>query len=121
MKGIVGVELKAQITNFTQYIPTVGGQTAIGQYHQEAVSKKMVKVIDQLVMDTGTIDLHLSSFLYTDPDTGADAAQTHKSGFIMDMDKMGLAYSRKPRVIRKPYDGGGQKAIVDAIFMQHDG
>lgn len=117
MKGFLGVEAKAVFTNFSQYVPTVGSMTAIAQFTQEAVSKKVVKVIDKLVMDTGEIDLHLSSFLYTDPDTGADTAYTHKSGVIVDMNMAGLAYSRKPRVIRKPYDGGGQKAIVDAIFI----
>lgn len=117
MHAFLGVELKSNITNFTQYVPTVGGTTIIGQFLQEAKSKKVIKTIDQLVMDTGVIDLHLSSFLITNPDDGTDTAFTHKSGIIMDMDKTGLAYTRKPRVIRKPYDGGGQKAIVDAIFL----
>lgn len=117
MHAFLGVELKAVFTNFMQYVPNVTNTTVIGQFLQEAKSKKVIKTIDQLVMDTGTVDLHLSSFLYTDPDTGADNVQTHKSGVVVDMDKIGLAYSRKPRVIRKPYDGGGQKAIVDAIFL----
>ena len=29
----------------------------------------------------------------------------------------GLAYTRLPRVKRMEYQGGGHKAIVDAIFM----
>lgn len=117
MHAFLGVEAKARFTNFSQYVPNVANTTVIGQFIQEAVSKKLIKAIDSLVMDTGEVDLHITSFCYTDPDTGADTANTHKSGVIMDMNMCGLAYTRKPRVIRKPYDGGGQKAIVDAIFI----
>lgn len=117
MHAFLGIYLKQKFTNFSQYVPNVNNTTIIGQFLQEATSKKLIKAIDQLVMDTGTMDLHVTSFLYTDPDTGADTANTHRSGIAVDMNMNGLAYTRKPRVIRKPYDGGGQKAIVDAIFL----
>lgn len=117
MHAFLGVELKAIFTNFGFYQPNVNNLTPIGQFMQEAKSKKMIKAIDNLVMDTGEVDLHITSFLYTDPDTGQDTAFTHKSGIVVDMNMTGLAYTRKPRVVRKPYDGGGQKAIVDAIFV----
>jgi hypothetical protein len=117
MHAFLGVELKGKFTDFSQYQPNVNNMTPIGQFIQEAKSKKLIKAIDQLVMDTGTVDLHITSFLYTDASTGADSAYTHKSGIVVDMNMTGLAYTRKPRVIRKPYDGGGQKAIVDAIFL----
>lgn len=118
MHAFLGVELKASFTNFGFYQPNVNNLTPIGQMTTEAKSKKMIKAIDNLVMDTGEVDLHITSFLYTDPDTGEDTAFTHKSGIVTDMNMCGLAYTRKPRVVRKPYDGGGQKAIVDAIFIQ---
>jgi hypothetical protein len=117
MHAFLGVELKSVFTNFGFYQPNVNNLTPIGQFIQEAKSKTMIKSIDNLVMDTGEVDLHITSFLYTDPDTGADTAYTHKSGIVVDMNMTGLAYTRKPRVVRKPYDGGGQKAIVDAIFL----
>ncbi len=117
MHAFLGIELKSRFSGFTQYLPNVSNYTPVAQFVNEPESKKMIKAIDQLVLDTGTVDLHPTSFLYTDPDTGADSAYTHKSGIVVDMDMTGLAYTRKPRVIRKPYDGGGQKAIVDAIFL----
>lgn len=118
MHAFLGIQLKSVFTNFGFYQPNVNNLTAIGQFVQEAKSKKFIKAIDSLVMDTGEVDLHPTSFLYTDPDTGADTAYTHKSGIVVDMNMCGLAYTRKPRVVRKPYDGGGQKAIVDAIFIE---
>lgn len=117
MHGFLGIKLKMKFSDYSQYTPNVANMTAIGQFSQEAKFKKFVKAIDSLVMDTGEVDLHPTSFLYTDAETGADTAYTHRSGIFIDMNMCGLAYSRKPRVIRKPYDGGGQKAIVDAIFI----
>lgn len=117
MHGFLGVDLKAQFTNFSKYVDNVVNQTPIRQFNQDAASKAMIIAIDKLTLDTGEVDLHLSSYLYTDADTGADTAYTHSSGLVVDMDKAGLAYTRMPRVVKLPYKGGGQKAIVDAIFM----
>lgn len=117
MQAFLGVDLKAEFTNFSKYVDNVASTTPVRQFNQEASSKAVIHCIDKLVLDTGEVDLHLSSYLYTDPDTGADTAYTHNSGIVVDMDKVGLAYTRMPRVVKLPYAGGGQKAIVDAIFM----
>lgn len=117
MHGFVGINLKRRFTDMGFYHANVSSFTAVGQFVQDATSKKMVKAVDQLVMDSGEIDLHPTAFLATDADSGADTAYTHRSGVFLDMDKAGLCYTRKPRVINRPYDGGGQKAIVDAIFL----
>jgi hypothetical protein len=117
LKGIVGVDLKAAVSDFTRYDDTVGSKTNVRRFNQSADDKAVVNVIDRLVCDTGTIELHVSSFLATDADTGADSAYTHSSGVFVDMDMAGLAYTRLPRVFKLPYAGGGQKAVVDAIFL----
>lgn len=117
LKGIVGVDLKALISNFTRYDDTVDTKTAVRRFNQNADDKAVVNVIDRIVCDTGTIELHVSSFLATDAATGADTAYTHSSGVFLDMDMVGLAYTRLPRVFKLPYQGGGQKAVVDAIFL----
>ena len=117
MTGFLGIELKAAFTNFTKYVATVGSFTATRTFNQEAGSKALISVLDKMVMDTGEVDLLASAFLYTDADTGEDSAYTHKSGVFLDMNMCALAYSRLPRVVKLPYQGGGQKAIVDAIFL----
>lgn len=117
LKGIVGIDLKNKISNFTRYDATVAGSTNVRRFNQNADDKAVVNVIDRLVLDTGTIELHVSSFLYTAAADGADQAQTHNSGLFVDMDMVGLAYTRLPRVFKLPYAGGGQKAVVDAIFL----
>lgn len=117
LKGIVGIDHKIQVSSFTRYDATVANFTNVRRFNQNADDKAVVNVIDRLVMDTGTIELHTSFFLYTDAATGADQAQTHRSGLYLDMDMCGIAYTRLPRVFKLPYQGGGHKAVVDAIFL----
>ena len=117
LDGFVGVELKDQITKWTVYQDDVGSKTAIRTFNQDAKAKTLISVIDRLVLDTGVVDLHLSSFLWTDVSSGEDSAYTDKSGLFVDMAMWGLAYTRMPRVLKQEYKGGGHKRIVDAIFM----
>lgn len=117
MHAFLGIDLKAAFTNFSKYTDTVANKTSVRDFRQDAADKKLIHCIDKLVLDTGEVDLMPSSYLYTDADTGADSAYTHSSGLVVDMDKCGLAYTRLPRVVKLPYAGGGQKAIVDAIFL----
>ena len=117
MDGFVGVDLKQYITAFSKYDDTVNNKTVVRRFNQNADDKQLINVIDRLVMDTGEIDLHLSSFLLTDATAGTDTTGTHISGTFQDMDMCGLAYTRMPRVVQLPYKGGGYTAIVDAIFL----
>jgi len=116
--GFVGVELKQAFTDFTTYQPVTGAsQVCARTFNQQASSRELIDTVDRLVLDTGTYTLHLTSFLHTNASTGEDSAFTHKSGIFVDLDMCGLAYTRLPRVKRLDYQGGGHKAIVDAIFM----
>ncbi len=117
MAAFLGVDLKAQFTNFTKYIDNVANKTPVRQFRQDASSEALIITMDKLTLDTGEVDLHLTSFNRVDANTGADTAYTHTSGIQVDLDMAGLAYTRMPRVVKLPYQGGGQKAIVDAIFL----
>jgi hypothetical protein len=117
LKGIVGFDLKNKISNFTRYDNTVASHTNVRRFNQSADDKAIVNVIDRLVLDSGTIELHVSFFLKTAVADGEDTANTHLSGVFIDMEMVGLAYSRLPRVFKLPYGGGGHKAVVDAIFL----
>jgi len=116
LDGFVGVDLKQKFTDFASYQDDVASTTAVRQFTQSAESRALINVVDKLVLDTGEIDLHLISFGWTDPDTGEDTNYTHRSGVLLDMEFMGMCYTRLPRVVRLPYLGGGYKAIVDAIW-----
>lgn len=117
MDAFLGVDLKGVFTDFSKYTDNIAGKTPARLFNQDADSQALIAVVDKLVMDTGEVDLHLSAYLWTSAADGSDTAYTHKSGLVLDMNKIGLAYTRLPRVVKLPYQGGGQKAIVDAIFM----
>lgn len=117
LKGFVGIDLKAKINDFTRYDATVASFTNIRRFNQNADDKQIINIIDRVVLDTGTIELHPSFFLDTAKSDGANTAYTDSSGAFIDMDMVGLAYTRLPRVFKLPYQGGGEKAVVDAIFL----
>lgn len=117
MHAFLGVYLKKAFTNFSKYVDNVANKTPVRQFKQDASTEAMVITIDKLTLDTGEVDLHLSPFLYTNAADGTATAYTHNSGVQVDMEMVGLAYTRMPRVVKLPYQGGGQKAIVDAIFL----
>tara|TARA_R110002167_G_scaffold337245_3_gene544696 strand:- start:12651 stop:13676 length:1026 start_codon:yes stop_codon:yes gene_type:complete len=123
MDGFLGIELKKRFTEFTSYQapatasgPAVAGAVPVRRFNFGDGST-LTNIIDRLVLDSGTYDLHSTSFLRCDPVTGDDTAYTHKSGIFLDMDMVSLAYTRMPRVTKLDYQGGGHKAIIDAIFM----
>lgn len=117
LKGIVGIDLKAKFNDFTRYDATVGSFTNIRRFNQNADDRQVINIIDRVVLDTGTIELHPSFFLYTDKTDGSNTAYTDSSGVFIDMEMASLAYSRLPRVFKLQYAGGGYKAVVDAIFL----
>jgi len=117
LDGFCGVELKTHISKWGSYQDDVASKTPVRVFNQDAGSRALLEVIDRLVFDTGQVDLHLTSFNWTDPTDGSDSAYTDKSGLFLDMSMWGLAYTRMPRVVKLPYKGGGKKAIVDAIFL----
>jgi hypothetical protein len=117
MDAFLGIYLKGAFTNFSKYVDNINDKTPVRRFDQSEDTKALIHVIDRLVMDTGEVDLHVSPFLLTPSATGADSTNTHSSGVVVDMDMCGLAYTRMPRVVQLPYQGGGYKAIVDAIFL----
>lgn len=117
MAHFCGIDQKGAISDFTRYDDTVANKTNVRVFNQNAEDLAVVTCIDRLKFDSGTIDLYLSPHLLTDASTGEDTAYTHKSGVGVDMSKVGISWTRMPRVVKLEYKGGGYKAIVDAIFM----
>lgn len=116
MHGFVGIDLKAVFSDWTRYDDDITTQAPVRTFNQDAASRALINCIDRLTFDTGTIELHPSAHIITDPDTGEDTAYTHRSGIFVDMDMIELNYMRLPRAFPIEYKGGGHKVVVDAIF-----
>lgn len=117
LKGFVGVALKAHISNYTRYDSSVVGKESVRMFNQDAGSKAVINCVDILKFDTGKINLLLAPFLLTHRKTGERTAASTMAGLFIDPTMWGLAYTRMPRVRRLEDQGGGPRAIVDAIFM----
>lgn len=114
--GFLGLDLKQKVNDFTRYDAT-SSSANIARFNQDANDRQVINIIDRLVLDSGIVRLHPSFFLYTNSSDGSNSAYTDKSGVFIDMDMVGLAYTRLPRVYPLPYQGGGYKKVVDAIFL----
>lgn len=116
LTGFVGIDLKNQMDDWTAFQTDVSGKTAVRSLSMNAAGKQLIQVVDRLQFSAGTIDLHPTTYLAIDLD-GEDTVYTHRSGMFLDMNMWKMSYVRTPRVVPLPYKGGGQKAIVDAIFI----
>lgn len=117
MVGFVGIDLKAKFTDFARYDDTTPTSEPVRMFTQNGDSKEYVNVIDRLVLDTGTVKLIPSAYLYTDKADGDESDYTHRSGVFLDMDMVGLAFTRNPRYRPIQDKGAGPRGIVDTIFM----
>lgn len=117
MDAFLGIYLKQKFTEFTSYQPTVANFTAVRQFTRPGESNKFINTIDFLKTDTGEYRLHASSFLRKTASTGADSAGTHLSGVVVDMNMVGLLYTRLPRLKELENKGGGPRAMCDAIAL----
>lgn len=118
IKFFLGIDLDKRISDFTvRDTGFTGGVLPVRMFNQDAESKQVVKVVKRLVFSAGTIDLVPTAHLMTDAATGEDTDYTHRSGMGLDMDKVGVAWMRLPRVYKLPYGGGGYKAVADSMFM----
>lgn len=117
MAGVVGIDLKAKFTDFSQYAMDASGKTAARTLESKDSAKTYIRCIDKLVLDTGVLDLYPSTFIRTDASTGEDSAYTHSSGIFFDPEKVWLAFTRKPRFKMLENKGGGKRGIFDTIFI----
>lgn len=114
--GFVGIDLKDVFDTWTAYQDTVTGKTAVRSLNASPQTKQLIQVIDRLQFSGGTVDLHPTNWLFHDIN-GAATDYTHRSGLFLQMAMWKLHYTRKPRVKPLENKGGGEKRIVDAIFM----
>lgn len=116
LHGFVGVDLHSKYIDSTIYTPDKTSYTAVRSYDQAADAKTLTFAAEVIKDEGGTTILHPSYFLYTDED-GNETAYTHKSGLFVDMDMVEMAFNRMPRVMPQENKGGGERSIVDAIFL----
>ncbi len=109
---VCGVALKETITGFTQF----QGSTAntfgtIRAYNAKLDGGKITDSVTAFEGDFNTVLLHPSLLLASNT-TNAPT----RRGYVLAMDMLELRYNRMPRVKPLQDEGGGPRALVDAIF-----
>lgn len=117
MDAFLGIYLKQAFTEFTSYQADKTNFTPVRSFNNSGDAATYTKTINFLKTDTGDYRLHTSAWLRKTASTGADAAGTHLSGAVVDMNMAGLAYTRLPRLTPQENRGGGPRAICDAIVL----
>lgn len=116
LNGFIGIDLKDQFDAFTAYQDDVASKTAVRSLNQNASVRQLIQVVDRIMLGGGSIDLHPTNWLYRD-ENGAATTATYKSLLALQLSMWKVSYVRAPRVVPLDYKGGGQKRIVDAIFI----
>jgi hypothetical protein len=115
LDALLGIQLKKAFSLFAGYTDTVSNKTATRHLNLDQSERELITVVDRLVTDAADVDLHASSYLLGDPDTGLATAGTHISGLILDMEMLELAYTRLPRIRDLEDRGGGPRAICEMM------
>jgi hypothetical protein len=114
MHAFLGIKLKKRFVDSTIYTKNETGYTAIRSTNQND-GGTLAYTTDVVECEGGTTILHPSFFLHMTED--GDATDfTHRSGLFIDMDMVSHAFNRMPTVKPLEDQGGGARAIVDAIF-----
>ena len=110
-----GITAKSAFSEFAGYADNVSNKTPTRHLNLDMAERKLITVVEKIVTDSAEVDLHPSSFIGLDQDTGADTAYTHTSGYLLDMEFLALAYTVLPRIRDLEDRGGGPRAICELM------
>lgn len=113
--------LKALITSWTIYTPTVDGQTVVRKFEHETSADEDQQIlrasVDVIEGDFGKIEITATPWLRRDLDlTDSTNLQTaRRSGIIFDPEKTALRFNQMPQF--RPFEdkGGGPRGLIEAI------
>lgn len=111
--GIVGSTLKLAYSKLSYWSKDNSGYTLVRRMNQDAAAKKIVKKIDILEMEFGTVILRASSFI----NTGGDptSAASRRLGIFFEEDDVSMRFATEPSGRPLPDQGGGPRALIEAI------
>jgi len=118
LHGFVGTKLKKVFDYFTVRVDAGSANETypVRTFNAQQESKKVIACVDMLEFSTGNVSLHLSSYLYRTPTTGAKTANSARSGLFLDMDMWSLAYMDAPALYDLENQGGGPRGYADCIM-----
>ena len=112
-----GRELKALISGWTVYFPTVANKTIVRTFEQDGDGGILRASVDMIEGDFGRIEITATPWLRRDLDMTVSANQTiaRRSGILWDPEKTALRFNQMPGF--RPFEdqGGGPRGLIEAI------
>ena len=112
--GICGIKLKRRLSSFGSYMDDVTNTLQVRTVTRAQDNKTLINVVEHLTLDSGDVDLMVSSWLARDI-KGATTDYSSRSGLFVDTNLLALAYTRLPRIRDLEDRGGGPRAICDLM------
>lgn len=112
----VGEDLKAQIDGFLVNTPDVSNHTVIRNINFDGKAGEISRAVGFVKTSFGNARIHLTDYLATDPDTGADTAYTPKSGLLVKLSEWEVRFAMegRPALFDLPDLGGGPRGFARA-------
>jgi len=117
LTGIVGIDLKAIIDDFTNVFPVASSTSQPRTTYRVDGNQTLINNVTQVKFSVGEASLVLSEFVKRDTSTGAAAATSRKCGYFVDPSMWDIAYMDKPANTNLPADGSGTRGFVDAVAV----
>lgn len=117
LEGFCGIKLKSQMSSWAQrHVEDVNTAQALVRYNVNQNEKKLMKVVDFFVFDSGRVKTFPTWFLMHDPVTGLPTAYTPRSGAFLDLRMWELRFMDNPAAYVEPAKRGGPRGYHDAVY-----
>lgn len=117
LTGIVGVDLKAIIDDWTNVYPVASSTSQPRTTYRVDGNSVYQSNVTQVRFSVGEASLMLSEFIARTTSDGTADATSRKKGYFVDTSMWDLSYMEKPANTNLPPDGSGIRGYIDAVAI----
>lgn len=115
--GIVGIDLKAVIDDWTNVYPVSSSTSQPRTTYRVDGNQTLINNVTQVKFSVGEASLLISEFIARDTTDGTVTATSRKKGYFVDPSMWDLGYMEKPANTNLPADGSGVRGFIDAVAI----
>jgi len=113
-----GLRLKTHMSGWGEHDPdATSTYVPLKRYMTNASDKAYLAQIDFFQFDAARVRAHVVHRLLCDADTGAKTDYSDRSGLVLNMDSLSVAFNLDIRHKPLPNLGGGERGFYEAILM----
>jgi hypothetical protein len=115
--GIVGIDLKAIIDDWTNVYPVASTTSQPRTVYRVEGNQSLINNVTMVKFSVGEASLVLSEFVARDTSDGAVTATSRKKGYFVDTSMWDIGYMEKPANTNLSPDGSGIRGYIDAVAV----